>query len=265
LQAQAVASRSYAWYGVKHPKASWFDVYGDTRDQAYGGIAAENPRTDRAIASTAGKVLVDSPKHPIFAQFESSDGGWTVAGGQRYLPAKHDPYDGKVPNSEHAWTTSVSASTLESAYPAIGHLMNITITQRDGNGRWGGRVLALSVNGSDGSVALTGAGLQFALGLRSPWFRPVPTPSVPRSVTADVQHKVLSVSWQAPHSVKGAAPVTGYRVTVSPGHRHKTQPATKRHASFSDLAPGSYTVTVTASSDAGRGPAASVVVKAGHQ
>jgi SpoIID/LytB domain protein len=265
LQAQAVASRSYAWYGVKHPKASWFDVDGDTRDQAYGGVAVENPRTDRAINVTAGRVLVDSPKHPIFAQFESSDGGWTVNGGQPYLPAKHDPYDGDVPNTEHAWTTSVPASSLESAYPAIGHLMNITITQRDGNGHWGGRVLGLTVNGTDGSVDLTGVDLQFALGLRSPWFRPIPTPSVPRSVAADVRHQVLTVDWKAPRSVKGAAAVTGYRVTVSPGRHHKTQPATKRHASFSNLAPGSYTVTVTATSDAGRSPAASVVVKAGHQ
>src|SRR5581483_6982623 len=216
LQAQAIASRSYAWYEVKHPKASWFDVFGDTRDQAYGGIGSENPRTTKAIDKTAGQVLVDSTKQAIFAQFASADGGWTVAGGQSYLPAKHDPYDGAVPNVEHAWTTSVPASTLQSAYPSIGRLKNITITQRDGNGAWGGRVLGLTLNGDAGAVDLTGSDLQFALGLRSPWFRPVPTPAAPRALKASVAHRVLTVQWKAPHAGKGAAAVSGYRVRVSP-------------------------------------------------
>jgi stage II sporulation protein D len=265
LQAQAVASRSYAWYEVRHPKASWFDVYGDTRDQAYGGVRSENPRTTKAIDKTAGQVLVDSSKNPIFAQFASADGGWTVAGGQSYLPAKHDPYDGAVPNLEHAWTTSVPASTLQSAYPSIGRLANITITRRDGNGKWGGRVLGLTLYGDNGSVDLTGSDLQFALGLRSPWFRPVPPPASARALTANVAHRVLTVQWKAPHSRKGAAAVSGYRVRVSPDQRRKDVSATARQVSFGKLASGTHTVTLTALSSAGHSHPVTMVVKTGHK
>jgi stage II sporulation protein D len=265
LQAQSIASRSYAWYEVRHPKASWFDVYGDTRDQAYGGVASENPRTTKAIDATAGQVLVDSTKHPIFAQFASADGGWTVAGGQSYLPAKHDPYDGAVPNTEHAWTTSVPASTLQSAYPSIGRLANITITRRDGNGKWGGRVLGLTLHGDAGSVDLTGSDLQFALGLRSPWFRPVPPPGAPRALKANVAHRVLTVQWKAPAAAKGAAAVSGYRVRVSPDKRRKDVSASARQVSFGKLASGSHTVTLTALSSAGHSHPVTVVVETGHK
>ena len=265
LQAQAVASRSYAWYEMRHPKASWFDVFGDTRDQAYGGVAAENVRTNRAIKATAGQVLVDSGRQPIFAQFASSDGGWTVAGSQSYLPAEHDPFDGAVPNPEHSWTTTVSAAAIQAAYPSVGKLHDLTITRRDGNGAWGGRVLELALHGTGGTVAVTGSSLQFALGLRSPWFRPVPPPSAPRKLTVDVAHRVLTVGWRAPHSVKGAAAVSGYRVTISPDGRHKTVSSSARRASFRRLAAGTHTVTVTARSSAGSGQAATMVVKTGHK
>ena len=55
LEAQAVASRSYA-LATRHVGAS-FDVYADTRSQAYGGIDAETPAATAAVAATAGEVL----------------------------------------------------------------------------------------------------------------------------------------------------------------------------------------------------------------
>jgi SpoIID/LytB domain protein len=265
LQAQAVAARTYATRGVKNPKASWYDVDGDTRDQAYGGTAVEAKRTTNAVQRTAGEVVVDSSGHAIFAQYAAADGGWTVAGGQPYLPAKHDPYDGLVPNTGHAWITSVPVATIEAAFPAVGTLTSVTVTGRDGNGLWGGRVTAVTLAGSKGSVQTTGLGLQFALGLRSPWFRPIPTPAAPSALKANANGKTITVTWKAPHSVRGAAPVTGYRVKVSPGKHKLSLPASARSASVSKLPAGSYTVTVVARSGVGRGPGSSVVVKTGHK
>jgi SpoIID/LytB domain protein len=265
LQAQAVAARTYATRGVKNPKASWYDVDGDTRDQAYGGMAVEAKRTTRAVQHTAGEVIVDSNGHAIFAQYAAADGGWTVAGGQPYLPAKHDPYDGLVPNTGHAWLTSVPAATIEAAYPAVGTLEKLIVTGRDGNGLWGGRVSAVTLTGSKGSVQTTGLALQFALGLRSPWFRPIPTPAAPAALKAKATGKTVTVTWKAPHSVKGAAPVSGYRVRLSPGTHKLALPASARTASISKLPAGSYTVTVVARSGVGPGPGASVVVKTGHK
>jgi len=130
LQSQAVAARTYATRELRSPKASWFDVFGDTRDQSYGGVGAETKATNQAVKATAGEVVVDHTGHAILAQYASADGGWTVAGGAPYLPAKPDPYDGAVPNAAHAWITSVSAHSLAMAYPEIGTLQDIVITGR---------------------------------------------------------------------------------------------------------------------------------------
>lgn len=265
LQAQAVASRTYASRGRKHPKTSWFDVDGDTRDQAYGGVGAETTASNQAVKATAGQVVVDAHDHVILAQFSSANGGWTVSGGVNYLPAQHDPYDGLVPNDAHAWTATVTAAALEAAYPQIGPLEDIVISGRDGHGVWGGRVTTLTLQGTTSAVNLSGTDLQFALGLRSPWFRPVPTPAAPARLKAAAKGKTVTASWQPPSSVKGAAKVTAYRFRLSPGGHRKTLPASARKASVRRLPAGTYTVTVVARSDAGPGPAASMVVKTAHK
>jgi SpoIID/LytB domain protein len=261
LQAQAVAARTYARRGINSPKASWYDVDGDTRDQAYDGVSVEAKRSTAAIKATAGEIVVDSSDHAIFAQYAAADGGWTVSGGKPYLPAKHDPYDGAVPNSAHAWKTSISAGGLEASYPTLGTLTKVEITGRDGDGAWGGRVTALKLVGTKATVSLSGIDLQFALGLRSPWFRPVPTPGTPTSFSAKVAKQTVTATWKAPAAIAGAAPVTGYRVTVAPGGHHRQVTAKALTASVPKLAAGSYTVSVVAMSAAGAGPAATATVK----
>ncbi|HZO33830.1 MAG TPA: SpoIID/LytB domain-containing protein, partial [Gaiellaceae bacterium] len=56
LQAQAVAARSYALANLR--KGGDFDVYDDTRDQVYGGVAAETPETNAAVDATRGRVVL---------------------------------------------------------------------------------------------------------------------------------------------------------------------------------------------------------------
>jgi SpoIID/LytB domain protein len=258
LQAQAVASRTYARRELNNPKASWFDLYGDTRDQAYLGAGDETARTTHAVASTAGETIVDSTGHAILAQYASANGGWTLSGGEPYLPSKADPYDGAIPNDAHAWTTSVSASSLTSAYPQLGTLRQVMITGRDGDGLWGGRVTTLKLVGSKATVALTGTDLQFALGLRSQWFRPTPTPAAPTALAATASSGTVKATWAAPAHITGQAKVTGYRLTV--GAKHVTVAAKALTASVTKLAKGTYTATVVALSAAGAGPAASVKV-----
>src|SRR6185437_12700521 len=75
LEAQAVASRSYALATLKPGKH--FDLYSDTRSQVYGGIAYETPRTDLAVARTAGKVLMWDG-HVATTFFFSTSGGRTA-------------------------------------------------------------------------------------------------------------------------------------------------------------------------------------------
>ncbi|MDA8344364.1 MAG: SpoIID/LytB domain-containing protein [Thermaerobacter sp.] len=77
LQAQAVASRTYALYQIQHSSPqSRFDVYGNTYSQAYGGYSAEQPSSDAAVDSTANIVMTYSGQ-TIDAVFSADSGGAT--------------------------------------------------------------------------------------------------------------------------------------------------------------------------------------------
>lgn len=49
-----------------------------------------------------------------------------------------------------------------------------SVTQRDGRGHWGGRVLRVRIEGSDGTVTPLGDEVRSKLRLQSDWFRVVP-------------------------------------------------------------------------------------------
>ena len=116
LQSQAVAARTY---GVNdraaHPSRS-YDTCDTTSCQVFGGYAAEDSRSNAAVAATAGQVLTYGGQ-PAFTQFGSSDGGWTSAGSQPYLPAKADPYDGFSGNPVHTWTRTVTRAACRRRGP----------------------------------------------------------------------------------------------------------------------------------------------------
>jgi SpoIID/LytB domain protein len=171
LQAQAVAARTYAAYDRAHaPAGRPYQTCDSTSCQVYGGVAAETPATDAAVAATNGQVLTYAGQ-PAFTQFGSSSGGWTVRGSVPYQAAKADPYDGWAGNHVHDWTASVSAQQIQTAWPSIGTLTGVQVLDRDGNGDWGGRVNALRLSGSKGAVTLDGTDFRMRLGLRSTWFR----------------------------------------------------------------------------------------------
>jgi stage II sporulation protein D len=77
LEAQAVASRTYALYQIQHASAqSLFDVYPNTYSQAYGGYAAEQPSSNAAVDATANIVMTYDGA-PIDAVFSADSGGAT--------------------------------------------------------------------------------------------------------------------------------------------------------------------------------------------
>jgi len=99
-----------------------------------------------------------------------------------YLIAQADPWDGVTGSSVHSWTATVSAAQIQARYPAVGTLRRLRVTERDGNGEWGGRVKTVVLEGVDSagnatSVTTTGAGIYNAHtwpgasdGLRSSWW-----------------------------------------------------------------------------------------------
>ncbi|XSS44939.1 SpoIID/LytB domain-containing protein [Propionibacteriaceae bacterium Y2011] len=161
VRAQSVAARTYATRRLR--PASPYDLCDTTTCQVYQGVSAEHPGADAAITATAHQILTYGGQ-PIDALFSSSNGGHTVDGGQPYLPAKPDPYDGYVQNQ--TWTMSLTPAEI-SARVNVGTLRAIRVEQRDGGGRFGGRVERVIIVGSSRQVSLSGAEFRRDMGLRS--------------------------------------------------------------------------------------------------
>jgi stage II sporulation protein D len=138
LKAQAVAARSYA---VRAQRASWFDLYADTRDQVYGGLDkpsfgnGEDPRTTTAVQATAGEVVFyGSTVAQTF--FSSSNGGVQAAsvdtwgGAREYLLSRNDPDDLIAANPNRSWTVKLSAAGLAKRLGASRTPTDAVVTDR---------------------------------------------------------------------------------------------------------------------------------------
>ncbi|HVF03303.1 MAG TPA: SpoIID/LytB domain-containing protein [Frankiaceae bacterium] len=191
LKAQSVAARSYSSYKMDHaPSTSAWDICSTIMCQVYGGLRLvtaggsvhelEHPNTTSAVNATKGVVRAYGGK-AIFAEFSSSNGGWSTQGSFAYLAPRADPWD-KIVSPHHYWTATLTAAQLERKYPAVGRLLRIRVTRRDGNGDWGGRVKevvleGVSSSGAATSVRTTGGGVYSAhtwpassSGLRGTWW-----------------------------------------------------------------------------------------------
>lgn len=177
LRAQAVAARTYGTYLRRANVGHYYQICDTTACQVYGGASAQARSTNTAVNKTARRILTYRGE-PALTQFSASSGGWTSAGGQPYLPARKDRYDGWPGNGVHRWSVRISTGELESAYPQLGRLQAIRVTEREGHGKWGGRVSQLSLEGSEASVRLTGDEFRWLYGLRSTWFSVEPTPII---------------------------------------------------------------------------------------
>ena len=169
LRAQSVAARSYA---ISENRTAYAKTCDTTSCQVYGGAALngrwfEDPRTDRAIADTHGVVRLRGGA-VVRTEFSSSTGGHTAGGAFAAVP---DEGDSRSPY--HDWTVTISGSAIAAAYPAIGEFRALRVTARNGLGADGGRVTAVDVVGTAGTVSTTGSHLRSKLALRSDWFTPV--------------------------------------------------------------------------------------------
>jgi SpoIID/LytB domain protein len=187
LQVQAVSARTFAAYEAAHqPAGSAFDVCDSTSCQVYRGLAGytasgtlvphEYSTSTAAVTATSG-LGVFYGGAPALTQFGSSNGGQTVASSLAYQVSKADPYDNVPPGSTSQWTTSLSISKIEGAYPTTGTLKALRIDKRDGLNAWGGRISSVTVIGSAGSKTVTGTSFQSAMGLRSTWWTVTSAPA----------------------------------------------------------------------------------------
>ncbi|HET7735290.1 MAG TPA: SpoIID/LytB domain-containing protein [Nocardioidaceae bacterium] len=168
VRAQAVAARTYAaWSRAVRINGSW-QICDTTSCQVYGGVRSEHADANAAIEYTAGQILTYGDK-PAFTQFSSSSGGWTSAGSAPYLVSQADPYEASSGNPYTNWSVAISAAAIEKAYP-IGSLLQVLVTSREGGGDWQGRVQAITLDGDEGDVVVSGDSFRSRFGLRSTYF-----------------------------------------------------------------------------------------------
>lgn len=169
VRAQAVAARTYAAFErADAPSLRHYQICDTSACQVYGGHSAEHPGSNAAIAATAGEVRV-ARGAPIFAQFSSSNGGWSVKGQFDYLPAQEDTFDF---DTYSEWSRTIAAEDITRHWTEdLGDLVSVSVTERDGNGSYGGRALTVRVEGTKLTKTVNGSTFAGWLGLKSTLFR----------------------------------------------------------------------------------------------
>ena len=176
LRAQTVAARTYAAWKRAAAPAGESDVCSTTACQVYRGATTydaagratpvEHARTDAAVADTAGEVRLHAGRLAL-TEFTSSTGGHTAAGGLPYLVAQPDPYDDFSGNPVHTWRTVLTAAAVAEAYPQIGTPTRVRVLARDARSQ---RTTSVALDGTAGSVTVTGDALRSRLRLREAWW-----------------------------------------------------------------------------------------------
>ncbi|MGH9056414.1 MAG: SpoIID/LytB domain-containing protein, partial [Acidimicrobiales bacterium] len=182
LEAQAVAARSYALAYLGGSSSicdnTWCQMYvGDPNplqgpDGLHAAYGSYVSYSNEAEIYTAGQILecgsdtaCGAPTQVARTEFSSSTGGYTAGGA---FPAVVDAGDSVSPY--HTWTATIPTSRIQALFPSVGTLQSVTVTQRNGLGDLGGRVLQVVLQGGAGRITLTGSEFAADLGLRSDWF-----------------------------------------------------------------------------------------------
>jgi stage II sporulation protein D len=170
LRSHTVGARSYALTSRRPSEP--FDVYADTRSQAYRGVAGETARTTDAVRTTSG-IVVAFGTSIARTLFHSSSGGRTAAveevfGGPPvpYLSSVADPYDRLSPH--HDWTVTLTDEEAERRLAPVlaGDLVGVAVTVRTPSGR----AAIVRVTGTLGTRDVQGTTVRSLLDLRSTWF-----------------------------------------------------------------------------------------------
>lgn len=179
LKAQSVAARSFALKSRGRHAAEGYDLCTTTHCQLYKGIASEKTASTAAVRATRGEVLTYGGQ-PIEALFHTDSGGMTESSEDvwgnpiPYLRAVRDTPLGTMP-----WTKTVSTADLEKKLAAKGHnigrlraieLTPLAVGRAAKDRTASGRVKAMTVTGTKGSVTLSGTAWRSLLGLKSALF-----------------------------------------------------------------------------------------------
>lgn len=179
IEAQAICARSYAISRFGSHRRQGFDIYGDTRDQAYSGMARESRYCTEAVNNTRGMVAF-SGDELLDARYSSTCGGrtansedvWSTAipylRSTRDAPCIGAPYCASSPH--YTWEKVIPAPQFYSTiYNAIPSGVTIRSWSLDIN-RQSKRVVKMVVNTNGGNFDIRGSTLRSAFSLKSTYF-----------------------------------------------------------------------------------------------
>jgi len=194
VAAQSIAARTYAISHLDRWRVLGFDLYGDERDQVYGGAAAETPLASRGVRETQGIVATYGGE--LIGAYYSAACGGTSAAVQETWAFPPAPYLAPHPDRDRGpdycrqsrhyrwqehWTAEELAgiirrnlgSEVSGAQP-VGDLEDLTIVGRNSSGRV--RELVIRMGGQDYHV----------LGDRIRWVLRRPEGRILRSTSFDL-------------------------------------------------------------------------------
>lgn len=178
LAAQAIAARTYLAKNLRRHRA--YDLEGDVRDQAYGGIVTETDSTSRAVRRTAG-IVATYRGAAIEALYSANAGGVTEDSENVYQNAL--PYLRSVPSpadeiaaasswgrTSWEWTRELTVPQLRDELARrgldVGTPERIELTRLSA----AGRVLSARVIGTRGARDIGKDQSRYYFGLRSALF-----------------------------------------------------------------------------------------------
>lgn len=174
IKAQAIVARTYATKNYGRRDGWGFDLYPTVDDQAYGGYEWENVNSNRAVDETDGQVVIYNGEL-IGGYYFSTSGGYTensenVWGGKLdYLKAVPDYYEPEVEGNT-TWEVELTATEIRNKLEAKGIYVGEVLEIEPVEYTDAGRVLELSVIGTDGETTLTKSKTREYLGLKSQWY-----------------------------------------------------------------------------------------------
>lgn len=181
VEAQAVAARSYA-YTHLGGRGARYDMLSTVEDQVYGGVEAERPLTDVAVAATSGLVLRYGGRIAS-APYHSTCGGSTAEPGEIWNGESRASYlrrvSDRIPGTDRyycdlsprfTWTREMSGDAVTKALDrylrgrggnkgSVGRVRNVHVESRTPSGRVG----VLVIDTDEGAQRLRGNEIRYAL------------------------------------------------------------------------------------------------------
>lgn len=210
LKAQAVLARTFAVKNKGRFSAKGYDLDATEISQVYRGMNAEDPRTDAAVAATAGQVL--NYNGQVASIYYHSDSGGSTAdvshvwgGSVPYLSCRQEPVPYASPYS--SWTLTLTPAQVQAALSKlkvdVGTVRGVQVAMKDSSGR----AVQLRVNGDRG-----------ASDVRAHVFRMAVGSSVLRSTNFDIPSGAAAAAIESAPPAEQVKPASGaaYAAEFSP-------------------------------------------------